>query len=202
MAMVTAFTAARSLEVENSSVTTGAVDANGDLILTTRGGTTINAGYVVGPAGTPIGAIEQIVKNQSGVDIAKGDIVYISSASGGFALVSKAQANAYETASNVIGLASENIANGMSGQVMTEGVITGIDTSASTIGDVVWLSPTTPGGFAFGEENRPIAPNFAVYIGRVLNDHALLGSIYIRIDISVSQPIDALEVILSAQVYS
>lgn len=182
MATVTAFTAARSLQIENSSVTSGAVDSNGNLILTTRGGTPINAGYVVGPAGTPVGSIEQTVKNSSGVAIAKGNVVYISGAIDGTALIAKAQANSDATSSKVLGLASEAINNGQTGKVMTEGVLTGLDTSAATDGDTVWLSATVPGGFVYGDANRPLAPNHSVYVGKVLEAHATLGSIYIRID--------------------
>ena len=182
MATVTAYTAARSLQIENSSVTSGAVDANGNLILTTRGGTPINAGYVVGPAGTPVGSIEQTVKNSSGVAIAKGNVVYISGALDGTALIAKAQANSDATSSKVLGLASEAINNGATGKVMTEGVLTGLDTSAATDGATVWLSATVPGGFVYGDANRPLAPNHSVYVGKVLEAHATLGSIYIRID--------------------
>ncbi len=182
MATVTAYTAARSLQIENSSVTSGTVDANGNLILTTRGGTPINAGYVVGPAGTPVGSIEQTVKNSSGVAIAKGNVVYISGALDGTALIAKAQANSDATSSKVLGLASEAINNGATGKVMTEGILTGLDTSAATDGDTVWLSATVPGGFVYGNANRPLAPNHSVYVGKVLEAHATLGSIYIRID--------------------
>ena len=182
MATVTAFTAARSLQIENSSVTSGAVDANGNLILTTRGGTPINAGYVVGPAGTPVGSIEQTVKNSSGVAIAKGNVVYISGALDGTALIAKAQANSDATSSKVLGLASEAMNNGATGKVMTEGILTGLDTSAATDGATVWLSPTVPGGFVYGDANRPLAPNHSVYVGKVLEAHATLGSVYVSID--------------------
>jgi hypothetical protein len=43
MATVTAFTAARMLEIEASSVTGGLVDPQGNLLLSTRGGDEINA---------------------------------------------------------------------------------------------------------------------------------------------------------------
>lgn len=54
MAVVTSLTAARMLQIEQSSVTGGLVDPQGRLILSTRGGDSIDAGSVqgVGPAGT------------------------------------------------------------------------------------------------------------------------------------------------------
>lgn len=54
MAEVTGLTADRMIQIEDASVVSGLVDANGDLILSTHGGSTSNAGHVVGPQG-PIG---------------------------------------------------------------------------------------------------------------------------------------------------
>ena len=48
MATVTGLTAARMLAIEAASIVDGAVDGSGDLILTTQGGTPINAGNVIG----------------------------------------------------------------------------------------------------------------------------------------------------------
>lgn len=57
MATVTGLTAARMLQIENASVVGGSV-AGEDLILTTRGGTPINAGKVKGSPGAPGGTPE------------------------------------------------------------------------------------------------------------------------------------------------
>jgi hypothetical protein len=51
MATVTGLTAARTLELLDETVVSGAVDGSGNLILTTRGGDTINAGPVGGGGG-------------------------------------------------------------------------------------------------------------------------------------------------------
>ena len=55
MATVTGLTAARMLAIEAASVVSGAVDGSGHLQLETEGGSTIDAGNVIGPAG-PTGA--------------------------------------------------------------------------------------------------------------------------------------------------
>ena len=55
MATVTSLTAERMLEIEAASVIDGEI-ISGNLILTTRGGTQINAGSAVGPAG-PVGPV-------------------------------------------------------------------------------------------------------------------------------------------------
>lgn len=51
MATVTGFTSARMLQIEQNCIVNGAVDLNGRLQLTTRGGTQINAGLVKGDKG-------------------------------------------------------------------------------------------------------------------------------------------------------
>lgn len=51
MGNVTVFTKTRALAVEDGTVTTGAVNASGRLILTRKNGTTVDAGGVVGPKG-------------------------------------------------------------------------------------------------------------------------------------------------------
>lgn len=181
MATVTAFTAARSLEIEQSTVTSGTVDVNGDLILSTRGGTPINAGHVVGPAGTPVNTLEQSVKNNTGFTINKGSAVYISGATGDNALISKAQANTEATSSKVLGLVSDNILTGVVGEVITEGELTGLDTSTAIAGDSVWLSPTVPGGLVYGLANKPSAPNHMVYLGVVIRAHAVNGVINVKV---------------------
>lgn len=53
MATVTGFTAARMQQIEADSIIDGDVDLNGNLILTKRGGSQINAGSVIGPKGDP-----------------------------------------------------------------------------------------------------------------------------------------------------
>ncbi len=52
MAEVTGLTAPRMIAIEAASVVSGAVDGSGHLILTKHDGSTIDAGYVVGPPGS------------------------------------------------------------------------------------------------------------------------------------------------------
>jgi len=54
MAVVTGFTADRMLEMENATVISGTVNASGQLILMTKGGTVINAGIVKGTDATAL----------------------------------------------------------------------------------------------------------------------------------------------------
>jgi len=52
MATVTGITAVRAQQIEDASVVSGAIDGNNHLILTTAGGTQIDAGSVLGPHAT------------------------------------------------------------------------------------------------------------------------------------------------------
>lgn len=125
--------------------------------------------------------IEQAVKNTTGSTLTKGTAVYISGATGDNALVAKAQANSEMTSSKTFGLLAANIPNDGFGAVITEGTLYGVDTSAASAGDPVWLSPSTAGGLVFGLANRPVAPNHAVYLGIVLRAHAVNGSIFVKV---------------------
>lgn len=51
MGVVTGYNAARMKEIEDTTVVSGLVDVNGDLILSQRDGTPMNAGNVIGPPG-------------------------------------------------------------------------------------------------------------------------------------------------------
>jgi microcystin-dependent protein len=53
VAAVTGFTAARMLQIENETIVNGFVDLDGNLILQTRAGQVVNAGYVHGEDGAP-----------------------------------------------------------------------------------------------------------------------------------------------------
>ena len=81
------------------------------------------------------------VRNTSGVDIARGDAVYISGHSGSKILVAKADANVASTMP-AIGLANSAMSNNSDGSVLIGGEMTSIDTSAFSVGDVLYVSET------------------------------------------------------------
>jgi hypothetical protein len=81
------------------------------------------------------------VRNASGVDIARGDAVYIAGHSGGKVLVAKADANA--TGEHpAFGLANSAMTNNSDGTVLTHGEMLNVDTSAFAVGDTLYLSET------------------------------------------------------------
>ena len=124
------------------------------------------------------------VRNQTGATIYKGTIVYISGASGGKALISKAQANSEATSSKTLGVVTSDIANNANGNVLTNGLLTDLDTRTTAtnpftadtlaIGDDLYLSPTNAG---YVTNVKPIAPNNLVNIGKVLETSGTTGQI-------------------------
>lgn len=94
---------------------------------------------------------------QAAENISKGDVVYISGAAGDNTLVRKAQANSVSTMTS-FGFAYNTVTSGNSLQVVTLGNIYGsgtypLDTTTDsdgnsiTVGDTLYVSPTTAGGW-------------------------------------------------------
>ena len=86
---------------------------------------------------------------QAGEALSKGDVVYISGASGDNTVVSKAQANSASTMP-AFGLVLKDAASGATCQIVTFGNLYGsggaaLDTSTCTVGDEIFVSAATAG---------------------------------------------------------
>jgi len=125
-----------------------------------------------------VSRVVQAVKNSTGASISKGSAVYISGATGDNALVSLADADAESTSSKTLGLMETTVADGGFGNVITDGLISGINTGTATAGQSVWLS-STAGQFAFG--NPPAKPAHGVYLGVVIRAHSTQGEILVKV---------------------
>jgi len=119
------------------------------------------------------------VKNQSGAAIDKGTAVMASGTLGssGRITIVRAEADGSVEAKYFIGVTAENIDNGADGKVIEFGKISGLNTEAYSDGDVLWLDPTTAGGFTPVE---PSAPNLKIPTAIVINAHATQGVILVR----------------------
>ena len=116
------------------------------------------------------------VYNDSGAQIDNGKVVYISGAEGAGENrpeVSLAQANALAT-SQVLGIATHDIANAGYGWVTRFGLVNDLDTSSYTAGDVVYLDSAVAGGLT---TTAPTSPNYAVFLGVVSVVNASTGQI-------------------------
>jgi predicted heme/steroid binding protein len=116
---------------------------------------------------------------KAGVALTKGQAVYVSSADGTNMVVSKASNSAESTSSKTLGLVAQNLALNGKGFVITEGLLSGLDTSSATIGDAVWLG--TNGNLIYGLTNKPHAPAHLVFIGIVTRVNNNNGEIFIKV---------------------
>jgi hypothetical protein len=120
-----------------------------------------------------------LVLNQSGYTINKGIVVHIT-ASGTSSDIPRIVSASYESdglSANTLGIARETITNGSQGYVTTEGVLTGLDTSAYYSGQLIFLGAQ---GSITG--SAPRAPLHGVRLGQVIREQSVNGSIYVRID--------------------
>jgi len=139
------------------------------------------------------------VRNQSGSPIAKGSPVRITGTDGasGKILIAVATNLTESGSSKTFGLTTSAIANNSNGQVITFGLLEGIDTTGAIDGDAVWLGIN--GAKIYGLINKPSAPNHLVYLGVVARGgQQNTGSIQVTIqngfelkelhDVSVQSP--------------
>lgn len=120
------------------------------------------------------------VKYDEAGGITKGQAVYVSGANGTNILVKKADYSAEATSSKTLGLVTSSGALNYQGQVIAEGLLSGIDTSAANAeGDAVWLGAN--GNFVYGLANKPYAPNHMVFIGIVTKKNASTGEIFVKV---------------------
>lgn len=119
-----------------------------------------------------------LVYNGTGSTITKGKVVAVSGAQGQRPSVVLADADSEALSAPTLGVTAEDIANGAEGFVATFGVIRGIDTSAFTAGDDVYLSQTA-GGFT---ATRPSAPAHTVFLGWVVKVNASSGELFLNIN--------------------
>jgi hypothetical protein len=125
--------------------------------------------------------VKHLVKNDSGVTLSKGTVVYTKSANGTNILVDKAIATNDTYSSQVLGFLESDLAANETGYCVNNGLVTNINTDGATAGDPVWLSGTTAGGFVTGAGNKPVAPTHLVYLGVVTRANSNTGEIFVHI---------------------
>jgi hypothetical protein len=119
---------------------------------------------------------------KAGVALTKGQAVYVTGSTGGSGtnmIVGKASNDTDATSSKTMGLIDSTLAINGFGYVITEGLITGLNTSAATAGDPVWLG--TNGNLLYGTANKPVAPTHTVFIGIVTRSQSVNGEIFVKV---------------------
>lgn len=118
------------------------------------------------------------VYNGTGSQINKGSVVAVTGAQGQRPSVALADADSEPLSAATLGVAAENIANGAEGFIATFGLLRGVNTSAFTAGDPLYLSQTAGGLTA----TRPTAPAHTVFIGWAISINASSGEIFLNIN--------------------
>jgi hypothetical protein len=144
-------------------------DTQGSLIQGLKGGLVTN---VIGQQ------LHQRVNNRTGATLAKGTAVYLSGSQGNRITVAKALGVTDAFSANTFGIVAESISNNQSGYIITEGLITNINTSALVEDSAVYLSPTVAGGLT---STKPQAPQHTVYIGVCVKSNAGSGELFVKI---------------------
>lgn len=116
-------------------------------------------------------------RNQSGVPLFSGNVVYISGATGNLPTIARAQANNITTA-QVVGVVTTSIPNNGFGYVTLNGVIHDVNTSGMTAGALLYLSPSIAGEFT---TTKPSHPNYEVQIGYVTRVNPSAGHFVIHL---------------------
>lgn len=157
---------------KNGTVGVGEVEYNdtqGSLIQGLKGGNVTN---VIGQQ------LHQRVNNRTGAPLAKGDVVYLAGSQGNRITVAKGLAVSDAFSANTFGVVAENIPDNQSGFIITEGLITGLNTSTLTEDSAVYLSPTVAGALT---STKPQAPQHTVYIGVCVKSNNGSGELFVKI---------------------
>jgi hypothetical protein len=120
--------------------------------------------------------VKAYVTNAEAVTITKGQVVYIFGAQGDRASVKLAKNTSDTFSSKTLGIVRANIAAGQAGWITTQGQVSGINLSAYSPGDILWLD-SVAGGFT---KNKPAAPYHGVFVGVVERANAGNGLIYVK----------------------
>jgi hypothetical protein len=121
------------------------------------------------------------VKNQTGAQIDKGEVVYASGTVGnsGRILITKMIADGTVPAKRIMGITAENIANGADGKIITFGKLKNINTSSFSDGDILYASATTAGALQNTEPSQANG-HVSLPIAYVIHAHSN-GQIFIRV---------------------
>jgi hypothetical protein len=119
------------------------------------------------------------IKNQSGVQINKGDVVGFAGTLGmsGIILGAKYVNDGSQPSNRLMGVAKENIPNGGEGKVVFFGEIRGINTNAFTAGTILYASNVTAGALS---STIPNAGTNKGEIAAVVSQSSTVGTIFVR----------------------
>jgi hypothetical protein len=136
--------------------------------------------------GMDYGVVQQIgleyyarVENTTGITIPNGSVVGFAGVGANNTLaVAPYLADGSTPTLYILGVMTHDLPNsGEIGYATVWGHVRGIDTSAFSVGDILYASPTTPGGFT---NVKPTAPDNVIPVAAVLASDATNGEIFVR----------------------
>lgn len=136
--------------------------------------------------GMEYGVVQQIgeeiyarVQNNTGVTIPNGTVVGFTGAAPDSALsVSPYLADGSQNSLYILGVMTHDLPDtGQKGYCTTWGFVRGLNTSAFSLGDLLYASPTVAGGFT---NVKPTAPNNVIPLAAVLKVGTTDGIIFVR----------------------
>ena len=113
------------------------------------------------------------VLNNTGIAMTNGQVVIVSGASGNRLTVALADNTTDLTSGAILGIVTEPIANNQQGFATITGLVRGLNTSAFTEGDVLYL-----GSSGAITNVKPVTPLHLVTVGYCVRSHATEGSIF------------------------
>lgn len=117
------------------------------------------------------------VLNNTGATIPNGSAVGFAGVSGGVLLGALYLADGATPIGYFGGVATQDIPDGEVGRITAFGFVRELDTSSFTDGQVVYASPSVPGGLT---ATKPTAPAFAIPVGVIALADAADGEIFVR----------------------
>jgi hypothetical protein len=118
------------------------------------------------------------VRNNTGSTITRGSAVYITGAIGQIPTVALARADTDATSAQTLGLMAADLPNNTNGNVVVIGHLTGLNTSAFTDGQQLYLSGATAGVLT---ATKPYAPTHLVYVAVVEHAHPTQGELFVKV---------------------
>lgn len=143
--------------------------------------------------GMDYGVVQQIgleyyarVENATGVTIPNGTVVGFAGVSGNNVIsVTPYLADGLTPSLYILGVLTHDLPNsGEVGYCTVWGHVRGIDTSAFSVGDILYASPSVAGGFT---ATKPTAPDNVIPVAAVLAVDAVNGEIFVRPTIEQQQ---------------
>jgi hypothetical protein len=147
-------------------------------ILATTGNIPTNTTYWQILASASANKLSTTGRNNTGLTILKGSVVYFSGASGNLPLLALAQANSEMSSTKTIGITVTDIPDNDTGEVVIIGLAENLNTSGFSDGASLYLSPSVPGGLT---TTKPSAPDHMVFVGFVTRSHPSQGTIEVKI---------------------